>query len=152
MGANKRVRAKGRREAGTFALIPGAVIDSATYAALSWQARALLLELAAMFRGNDDKRRTGNNGDLSAAHALHKERGWHRSTLQAAAVELEDAGFIVRTRQGGRHACNLYALTWRPIDHCDGKLDSHVRIGGAPLKLWEKSVCLARNTGYQPQN
>ncbi len=147
MATDQRARLKGRRETGTFALVPGSVIDSKAYASLSWSARALLLELAAQFRGNDDRRHIGNNGDLSAAYGSHVQRGWSRSTLQAATVDLEQAGFIVRTRQGGRNACNLYALTWRPIDACNGKLDAHIRVGGPPLKLWETPVCLARKSG-----
>ncbi len=147
MSTNNRTRKKGRRASGTFALIPSEIVDSPAYASLSWPARALLLEMASMYRGSDEKHRKGNNGDLSAAYALHKARGWHRSTLQNTCAELEKSGFIVRTRQGGRNACNLYALTWRPIDECGGKLDAGVRTGGAPLRLWTSN----RNILPSPQ-
>ena len=131
--SKRLARQKGRQLTGRFAAIPLTVLDSKAYAALSWQARALLMELAAQFNGQ-------NNGDLAAAHALHKARGWHRSTLQAATEELDRAGFIVRTRHGNRKRCNLYAVTWRAIDPCPGKdLDTGHPIGGAPLKLWEKN-------------
>jgi hypothetical protein len=119
--------------------VPLAVLESLQYAALSWPARALLIELAAQFNGH-------NNGDQSAAFALHRKRGWTRSTLQAATVELEQAGFIVRTRQGGRNACNLYGLTWQPLDECAGKLDAGHRIGGPASRLWDKKN-LARHSG-----
>ena len=118
---------------GRFVAIPLSVMDSVAYAKLKWTARALLVELAAQFKGH-------NNGDLSAAYALFKPRGWTRSTLQTATAELERAGFIVRTRQGGLHQCNLYALTWRAIDNCSGKnFDQGLPIGGAPLHLYAKN-------------
>ena len=143
-----RARQKGRRQiSGTFSMVPSTVIDSPAYAALSWPARALLMELASHYRGSDGKHREGNNGDLCAAYTSHQPRGWQRSTLQRATTELEQAGFILRTRQGGRNACNLYALTWQPIDNCKGKIDADIRVGGPPLKLWEKTVCLARHSG-----
>lgn len=142
MGAHKRrARLKGRSTSGRFALVPVAVLDSLPYAALSWPARALLVELAAQYSG-------ANNGDLTAAHAVLRKRGWQRSTLQAATTELEAAGFIVRTRQGGRNACNLYAVTWQPIDDCPGKrLDHGHAVGGPPLRLWTKTETLARQSG-----
>lgn len=142
MGAHKRrARLKGRSTSGRFALVPVAVLDSLPYAALSWPARALLLDVAGQYSG-------ANNGDLTAAHAVLRKRGWQRSTLQAAAAELEAAGFIVRTRQGGRNTCNLYAVTWQPIDDCPGKrLDHGYPVGGPPLRLWTKTETLARQSG-----
>ena len=135
--ARSRLKAKGRATSGRFALVPVAVLDSLPYAALSWPARALLVELAAQYSG-------ANNGDLTAAHTIHKARGWPRRTLQRATEELEAAGFIVRTRQGGRNACNLYAVTWQPIDDCPGKrLDHGHAVGGPPLRLWTKTETLA---------
>ena len=117
---------------GRFVAIPLTVLDSRAYAELKWTARALLVELAAQFKGR-------NNGDLSAAPALFRSRGWNRSTLQTATIELERAGFIVRTRQGGLHQCNLYALTWHGIDPCPGKnLDQGLAVGGPALNLFTK--------------
>lgn len=131
MGArNKRARLKGRTS-GNFALVPLSVIDAPAYTALGWPARSLLLELAAQYNGH-------NNGDLTAAHAVLRRRGWQRSTLQTAVTELEESGFIVRTRQGGRHLCNLYAVTWQAIDPCPGKYLTHGYQDGVPLRLWEK--------------
>lgn len=135
--ARSRLKAKGRATSGRFALVPVAVLDSPAYAALSWPARALLLDMAGQYSG-------ANNGDLTAAHTIHKARGWPRRTLQRATEELEAAGFIVRTRQGGRNACNLYAVTWQPIDDCPGKrLDHGHAVGGPPLRLWTKTETLA---------
>ena len=134
MARSKRERLKGRRTAGRFVLVPLTVLDSPAYAALGWPARALLYEMASQYTGS-------NNGDLTAAHALHKARGWARNSLPRATTELEASGFIVRTRQGGRNTCNLYAVTWQPIDECRGKnLDHGYPLDGRPLRLWEKSL------------
>lgn len=113
----RRDRHKGRSEGGTFVAIPHAVLNSPNYLALSMHARGLLFDMAVQYRGK-------NNGDLCAAWTLMKRRGWKsKETLGRALKELRDYGFILLTRQGGRNLCSLYALTWRPIDHCGGKLD-----------------------------
>ena len=97
-----------------FAGVPLEVIKTRKYASLSAWAVKLLLEFAAQYNGPGT-----NNGDLQAAPKVMMRQGWRSSgTLHAATKELERAGFIVRTRQGGRNQCNLYALTWNPIDEC----------------------------------
>lgn len=97
--------------------IPHAVLDSPNYLAVSWPARSLLVDLARQFNGY-------NNGDLTAAWKLMAKRGWRsKDTLYKALRELLDSGLIELTRQGGRNACNLYAVTWDAIDECKGKLD-----------------------------
>ncbi len=74
----------------------------------------------------------GNNGDFSAAWRLMEKRGWRsRDTLGRALNELADKSFITKTRQGGKHRCSLYGVTWKPIDECKGKLDiAATRIAG----------------------
>ena len=132
MARKSRDKIKGRRTTGNFALVPEAVINSVAYSKLSWPARALLLEVAVQYRGF-------NNGDQACAHAIHRGRGWQRSTLQKATQELESGGFLVRTRQGGRNRCNLYGLTWQALDECPGKgLDHGYPTKGGPLSLWMK--------------
>jgi hypothetical protein len=49
---------------------------------------------------------------------MMKDRGWNSSeTLWLAIRELEHYRIISRTQQGGRNRSNLYAFTWRCIDH-----------------------------------
>ncbi len=61
---------------------------------------------------------------LCATWKLMKARNWRsKDTLNKALRELLDTGFIECTRQGGRHKASLYALTWLPIDECNGRLD-----------------------------
>jgi hypothetical protein len=112
-----RIKACGRRDSGTFTLIPHAVQDSPNWRACSGTGIKLLCDLARQFNGR-------NNGDLCAALTLMKPRGWtRRETILIAARELIHYGLIVLTRQGGLHYPNLYAVTWLAIDECGGKLD-----------------------------
>ncbi len=103
----------------SYAGIPRIVLDSPDYIGLGGNSIRLLLELACQYRGK-------NNGDLQAAFSLMKKRGFNsKATLTKAKRELLDANLILRTREcqfdrsGGR--CELYALTWLPIDECQGK-------------------------------
>jgi len=110
-------KAKGRRESGSFVALPHAVLGGDEWAELSAQAVKLLLDLYAQYRG-------ANNGDLTVAWSILKERGWKsKDTLYRALDELIAAGWVIRTRQGGRHIPSLYAVSWQAIDHCEGKLD-----------------------------
>jgi hypothetical protein len=62
-------------------------------------------------------------------------RGWNsRETLGNAVAELSAAGLLIKTRQGSRLDCSLFALTLYPLD-CDlRKLD--VRPGCYSLSDW----------------
>lgn len=121
--ARARAKTKGRRQQGSFIALPHAILESVEYAALSAHAVKLLLDLFAQYRGD-------NNGDFSAAWKVMKSRGWtSKAMLYRALRELQNKGWIVTTRQGGKarlganRICSLYAVTWKPIDPCDGKLD-----------------------------
>ena len=92
------------------------------YKNLGGSAVKLLLALAYQYRGN-------NNGDLTAAFTVMRDQFGFRSpvTLARAIKALLGANLIKQTRihqfmNPGRK-CALYALTWQPIDECDGKLD-----------------------------
>lgn len=122
MSRRTRAREKGRTD-GPITLIPHSILNCPAFISLSHTARALLLEFARQYNGHT------NNGDLCVAHRLMGPRGWARNTLERARRELECKGFIVRTRQGGRNQPNLYAITWKPINDCGGKLDAGFRAG-----------------------
>jgi hypothetical protein len=86
-----------------------------------------------------------NNGDLSAAPKICKLYGWSsQGSVYSALVELLANGFIEQTRQGGRNQCSLYAVTWLPINECNGKLD--VSATKVASNLWrpENSVKIER--------
>ena len=117
--SRQREKAKNRRESGRFILIPHAVLASSDYIRLSYKSKALLVDLVHQYNGR-------NNGDLTAALGTLKARGWVRSaTLSSAANELMKVNLIIRTREGkfqNPHSrCALYAITWQPIDECEGK-------------------------------
>jgi hypothetical protein len=63
-----------------------------------------------------------NNGNLSAAWSVMKDRGWNsKSTLWAALKEAVEKGFLKVARPGNKHhVCTLYAITWKPVDECGG--------------------------------
>ena len=132
MKPRSRERFKGRRDNGTFFLIPTVVLDSPAFRGLSFKARALLLDLGSQFRGY-------NNGDLAMPWSLMKQRGWvSKQTLQNARDELLAKGLIEQTRQGGLHAAGLYAITWQAIEECHGKLD--VPSTRVPSNKWRHYV------------
>ena len=134
--AKSRRSAKGRRERGPFVALPHSVLRHPNYLSLSFRAVKLLIDLCAQIhRGANG---TSNNGDQTTAWTVISKQGWtSRDQLFKAQTELENKGFIVRTRQGGRHRCNLFAVTFYGIDECDGKLD--VAATSAPPGLWRKN-------------
>jgi len=114
---NSRRKAKGRRDSGSFVAIPHAILESNSYSNLSAPAVKLMLDLYGQYKGS-------NNGDFAMTWSMMSTRGWRsKDTLYRGRNELVDKGFIIQTRLGGKHRCSLYAVTWRPIDECNGKLD-----------------------------
>lgn len=123
-----RAKAKGRRNEHTFAGLPHAVLKTQKYASLSGWAVKLLVDITNQFDGS-------NNGDLQASWTCMRKVGWRsKGTLYGAAGELLDVGFILKTRQGGRNQCSLYAITWKPIDHCPDKRTKHHKLDVDPTR------------------
>ena len=112
-----RRRIKGRQTTSPFVMFPCHVLDHEIFKTLSKRATKLVIDIAAQYRGS-------NNGDLCATLSLMRKRGWNSSDqLEKAKKELIEKDVILVARQGGRNKANLYALTWFPIDECNGKLD-----------------------------
>jgi len=107
-----------KRDGGSFLAVPMSVLNSVAFREASQYAKALLIDLSAQLR--DD-----NNGDLAACWRFMRERGWRsQTTLAKAKAELIERGLIVETRKGARpNKASLYAVTWRALDDCGGKLD-----------------------------
>lgn len=125
----KRGKHRGRRTDHTFLRLPHYVIRSPEWRALSGNAIKFLIELASAYDGS-------NNGDLSLTRRQALEKGFRSAgTRDRAAQEAIEAGFAVLTRNGGRHACNLYAITWEPIDAV-GKGCTYPA-EHRPSRLWE---------------
>jgi hypothetical protein len=91
------------------------VLDSSAYLGLSHPAKALLLEIARQFHGDD-------NGRMIVTLAHLKPRGWTSyDTIQRAKQELLNTGLIHETVKGHRpHKASWYALTWLSLDKLDG--------------------------------
>lgn len=124
----KRSLHTGRGKLAPFIGIPRRVLDSPEFGGLSGNAVKLAVELARQFRGR-------NNGDFSCPWSGLRLRGWRSpGTLARAKKELIDTGFAIVTRQGGRHQCSLFALSWWAVDDCNGKHDERATI--APPDLW----------------
>lgn len=104
---------------GSWQPVPLTFLRSRACAELSLHAAKLLLDCLAMLGPNAIR-----NGDISLAPKIMAVRGWtSRKTLGDAVKELETAKLLLKTRQGSRLDCNLFALTIYPLD-CDlHKLD-----------------------------
>lgn len=117
--ARSRLKSKGRADVAPVTYLPKAMLESAEYAALTAAEVKLLLDIAVQFNGYT------NNGDLHCNFALMKVRGWRsQATLWRALSGLLEKGFLIKTRQGGKHRCSLFAVTWREVHDCKGKHDS----------------------------
>ena len=114
-GRNVGRRVDAGREPGRFVALPDSVLDCAAYVRLSYPARALLLEVARQFVGD-------NNGRLLASRRFLAERGWNSAdVIHRAKHELLDAGFIFETVKGHRpNKAGWFAVTWRSLDRHPG--------------------------------
>ena len=103
------------REGGRFIALPHAVMESPAYLRLSHHARALLLEFAFQYRGDD-------NGRLLCSGNYLAARGWNSNDIITKAKrELLEAGFIHETVKGHRpNKASWYAVTWQTLDRLDG--------------------------------
>lgn len=129
-------RNKNPNTQGGFAGIPRIVMDHPDYINLSGNAVKLLNELARQYRSH-------NNGDLTVAYSILKQRGFKsKDTIKRAANELLAANLIIKTREGRfinpGGVCALYALSWQPIDECKGKLD--IKSTKTPLRKFSLEI------------
>lgn len=111
----KRRFSKTGRDGGGFVAIPWVVLDSPAYIGLSLPAKALLMELARQYHGDD-------NGRMILHRETLARRGWKSAdVIHRAKQELLDAGLIFQTVQGHRpNKASWYALTWLVLDRLDG--------------------------------
>lgn len=108
-------RAHSGRDAGGFVALPWSVLDCPAYAALSANAKALLLEVARQYCRD-------NNGRLLLSRAHMSTRGWKSVDMIAKGKqELLAAGFIHETVKGQRpNKASWYAVTWQSLDKIQG--------------------------------
>ena len=110
--------AKGRRVGGSFIALPHELIDHENFHCLSHRAVRMLITLYGQFKGS-------NNGDFTAAYSVLRNKGWNSNDqIYKALKELQETGWLIKTRQGYRPStASLYAVSFLPINSCDGKLD-----------------------------
>lgn len=127
--AASRQRTKNRSPGGSFVAVPKQILESSEYALLSSHEVKLLMDMLAQYNGK-------NNGDLTAAWSVMKNCGWRsKGTLNRAVRGLLQSSFIMKTRQGGKHKASLYAVTFRAIDECKGKIE--VKATVTALNSWK---------------
>ncbi len=110
-----RLKHQPEKPSGTFAALPHSVLDSAAFAAASYPAKALLLEIVRQLNGR-------NNGHLQLSHPWLKSRGWNsRDVISRAKHELIGRGLIMLTKQGGFNCgASQYLVTWLPVSNFVG--------------------------------
>lgn len=98
-----------------YVIIGSELLVTEAYKALSYSARAMLVELLHFYTGT-------NNGRIFIAPEMLRDRGFSKNTATKSFRELSAIGFIYMTRRGGSKLglCSWYALTWLPIDKSEG--------------------------------
>lgn len=110
-GRNKTRKGDASRMSGRFIALPFSMVGSAAFMGLTHPAKALLIDIAGQYMGN-------NNGRLLAGLGYLRKRGWTSSdVLYRALRQLIDVGLIYQTVQGQRpNRASWYAITWMSLD------------------------------------
>jgi len=110
--------------------LPYSMINHPNFQKLKPVAIKMLLALFAQYNGE-------NNGDFCASTKYLWQRGWNSNQQMKKGLDLLlEQGWIEMTRQGHLpNVCNLYAVTWRKINHCNGKLS--VNATNRPSGYWK---------------
>lgn len=108
-------RSKDKRDGGQYIALPHVVIDSPSFRALGYAARALLIDISRQYTGT-------NNGKLVACTRYLKPMGWNsHGTVSRALAEIKAAGLLIETRMGMRpNRAAWYALGWYALDVVEG--------------------------------
>lgn len=119
MDEGRRRRAEHRREQDRskhpIAAIEKRVIHSPAFADLAPSSVVVLLLLAANLAKD-------RNGHIQLSETDAAAHGIERKTLRRALRDLEDHGFIHKTKPGGKVQghCHKWAFTWMPVKHRNG--------------------------------
>ena len=113
--AGAKALAKPKKRVDPYVIIGSELLVTEAYKALSYSARAMLVELLHFYTGT-------NNGRIFIAPETLRDRGFSKNTATKAFRELSAIGFIYMTRRGGSKLglCSWYALTWLPLDKSEG--------------------------------
>jgi hypothetical protein len=129
---------KGRSDLGPpFVQLWKWIIKTDEFAELTGSELKLLIDIASQFNGR-------NNGNLTL-HAV-RSRWKSRSTTQSAKDGLLRKKWIVCTKHGGyQRGPDLFAVTWWPIDECDGKHECEVERSAS--NAWQRKKNASPETG-----
>jgi hypothetical protein len=99
------------RDGSRFVAFPFVLLDSPAYMALSFSAKALLIDIARQYSG-------ANNGRLTICEKVLAPRGWNsNATIHKAKKELLHSGLLCETRKGAKpNKASWFALTWQRLD------------------------------------
>lgn len=106
---------KAKRDGGRFIAFPHVVIDSPSYRALGYAARALLIDIARQYTGS-------NNGRLVACSSYLAPMGWNSNgTISRALAQLKESKLLIQTRLGMKpNRAAWFALGWISLDDTSG--------------------------------
>jgi hypothetical protein len=134
---NKRRAYTGRATTAQFLGIPHSIIKSSEFAALTGGELKMLLDLAAQYDGKNN-----GNFDITQLEVRWDAKGnpsrekiaklkpvkfpgarWPSDSKRRRCEKgLLEKGWIFKTKQGGLGiGPNLYAISWWPVDACEGK-------------------------------
>jgi hypothetical protein len=110
----RRHNKTGRSKTGRFVLLPHYMLGSPAWRALSPVARAMLVEVLALYNGS-------NNGRIALSARVGGERVCcSKDTAARALAELQRAGFLELSIQGAFHRKTPHASEWRvTLYQCD---------------------------------
>jgi len=108
-------QSKAKRDGDRYLALPHVVIDSPSYRALGYPARALLIDIARQYTGS-------NNGRLVACAKYLKPLGWNSNdTVTRALAQLKESALLIETRMGMRpNRAAWFALGWYQLDAVPG--------------------------------
>ena len=134
MGRSYQKNAQCSRDSGRYIAFPANVLDSPTYQSLSFSAKALLVDIASQFKGE-------NNGKLVACEKFLKPRGWKsKATVAKALKELCESGLLIMTRRGARpNKASYFGLAWYGLGSrvIESQLDFDGRIFERERHQWK---------------
>lgn len=119
---------KSSSEPGRFIRLPISILDSVTYQSLGFSARALLIDIASQYKGE-------NNGQLVACDKFLRPRGWSsNATVSKALKELRESGLLIMTRQGMRpNKASYFGIAWQGLGN--RVIESQLDFNGRTFEL-----------------
>jgi hypothetical protein len=144
--SNQHKGGKSKRAPGQFVALPISVLSCKGYLGLNHAAKALLIEIAMQYLGN-------NNGRMVLSFPALSARGWKsKDTISRARNALIEARLIVETCKGGFPSkCSRYAVTWQNLDAYSGmELPAKQFVRGAYLGAVVVPIIGARKQAIDP--